>query len=80
MYTPRLKNKYKDEIVEGLKSEFSYKSIMQVPKLEKICINQGLGAAVADKKMVDQACQEITMITGQKAVPTKSKKDISTFK
>ena len=80
MYTPRLKNKYKDEIVEGLKSEFSYKSIMQVPKLEKICINQGLGAAVADKKMVDQACQEITMITGQKAVPTKSKKDISNFK
>ena len=80
MYTPRLKNKYKDEIIEGLKSEFSYKSIMQVPKLEKICINQGLGAAVADKKMVDQACEEITMITGQKAVATKSKKDISNFK
>lgn len=80
MYTPRLKNKYKDEIVGSLKTEFSYKSIMQVPKLEKICINQGLGAAVADKKMVDQACEEITMITGQKAVATKSKKDISNFK
>lgn len=80
MYTPRLKNKYRDEIVESLKTEFSYKSIMQVPKLEKICINQGLGAAVADKKMVDQACEEITMITGQKAVATKSKKDISNFK
>lgn len=80
MYTPRLKNKYREEIVESLKTEFSYKSIMQVPKLEKICINQGLGAAVADKKMVDQACEEITMITGQKAVPTKSKKDISNFK
>lgn len=80
MYTPRLKNKYRDEIVGSLKTEFSYKSIMQVPKLEKICINQGLGAAVADKKMVDQACEEITMITGQKAVATKSKKDISNFK
>ena len=80
MYTPRLKNKYREEIVGSLKTEFSYKSIMQVPKLEKICINQGLGAAVADKKMVDQACEEITMITGQKAVATKSKKDISNFK
>ncbi|MDA8956536.1 50S ribosomal protein L5 [Flavobacteriales bacterium] len=80
MYTPRLKNKYREEIVGSLKTEFSYKSIMQVPKLEKICINQGLGAAVADKKMVDQACEEITLITGQKAVATKSKKDISNFK
>jgi len=80
MYTPRLKNKYKDEIVEALRSEYSYKSIMQVPKLEKICINQGLGAAVADKKMVDQACEEISLITVQKAVATKSKKDISNFK
>jgi large subunit ribosomal protein L5 len=80
MYTPRLKNKYKEEIVDKLKAEFSYKSVMQVPKLEKICINQGLGAAVADKKMVEQACDEITLITGQKAVATKSKKDISNFK
>jgi len=80
MYTPRLKNKYREEIVGSLKTEFSYKSIMQVPKLEKICINQGLGAAVADKKLVDQACEEITLITGQKAVATKSKKDISNFK
>ena len=80
MYTPRLKNKYREEIAGSLKTEFSYKSIMQVPKLEKICINQGLGAAVADKKLVDQACEEITLITGQKAVATKSKKDISNFK
>ena len=80
MYTPRLKNKYKEEIIDKLKAEFSYKSVMQVPKLEKICINQGLGAAVADKKMVDKACEEITLITGQKAVATKSKKDISNFK
>ena len=80
MYTPRLKNKYREEIVGSLKTKFSYKSIMQVPKLEKICINQGLGAAVADKKLVDQACEEITLITGQKAVATKSKKDISNFK
>jgi len=80
MYTPRLKNKYREEIVGSLKTEFSYRSIMQVPKLEKICINQGLGAAVADKKLVDQACEEITLITGQKAVATKSKKDISNFK
>ena len=80
MYTPRLKNKYREEIVGSLKTEFSYKSVMQVPKLEKICINQGLGAAVADKKLVDQACEEITLITGQKAVATKSKKDISNFK
>ncbi|MGC6428332.1 MAG: 50S ribosomal protein L5 [Flavobacteriales bacterium] len=80
MYTPRLKNKYKEEIIDKLKAEFSYKSVMQVPKLEKICINQGLGAAVADKKMVEKACEEITLITGQKAVATKSKKDISNFK
>ena len=80
MYTPRLKNKYSEEIVNKLQEIYSYKSIMQVPKLEKICINQGLGDAVTDKKMVDQACEEISLITGQKAVPTKSKKDISNFK
>ena len=80
MYTPRLKTKYSEEIVARLQEKYSYKSVMQVPKLEKICLNQGLGDAVTDKKMVEQACDEITLITGQKAVATKSKKDISNFK
>ena len=80
MYTPRLKSKYSEEIVAKLQEKYSYKSVMQVPKLVKICLNQGLGDAVSDKKMVDQACSEMTMITGQKAVATKSKKDISNFK
>ena len=80
MYTPRLKSKYSDEIVARLQEKYSYKSVMQVPKLEKICLNQGLGDAVTDKKMVEQACGEMTLITGQKAVATKSKKDISNFK
>ena len=80
MYTPRLKTKYSDEIVARLQEKYSYKSVMQVPKLEKICLNQGLGDAVTDKKMVEQACDEMTLITGQKAVATKSKKDISNFK
>ena len=80
MYTPRLKTKYTEEIVAKLQEKYSYKSIMQVPVLKKICINQGLGAAVADKKMVEQACNEISSITGQKAVPTLSRKDISNFK
>jgi len=80
MATPRLKEKYLKEIVPGLKDKFQYKSIMQVPKIEKICINKGLGAAVADKKMIDVGIEEISTITGQKAVATKSKKDISNFK
>ncbi|MBL6657816.1 MAG: 50S ribosomal protein L5 [Flavobacteriales bacterium] len=80
MYTPRLKSKYSEEIVARLQEKYSYKSVMQVPKLVKICLNQGLGDAVSDKKMVDQACSEMTLITGQKAVATKSKKDISNFK
>ena len=80
MYTPRLKTKYFEEIVAKLQQKYSYKSVMQVPKLEKICLNQGLGDAVTDKKMVEQACDEMTLITGQKAVATKSKKDISNFK
>ena len=80
MYTPRLKTKYSEEIVARLLEKYSYKSVMQVPKLEKICLNQGLGDAVTDKKMVEQACDEMTLITGQKAVATKSKKDISNFK
>ena len=80
MATPRLKEKYQAEIIPSLKEKFQYKSVMQVPKMEKICINKGVGAAVADKKLVDVALEEITIIAGQKAVPTKSKKDISNFK
>jgi len=80
MYTPRLKNKYKEQVVPALKKAFNYKSAMQVPKLEKICLNQGVGDAVSDKKVIDIAINEMTTITGQKAVATKSKKDISNFK
>lgn len=78
--TTRLKDKYNDVIVPALKAKFNYKSVMQVPKLEKICLNQGLGSAIADKKMLEAAVNEMTMISGQKAVTTKSKKDISNFK
>ncbi|MEI6522301.1 MAG: 50S ribosomal protein L5 [Bacteroidia bacterium] len=77
---PRLKLKYRAEIIANLQKEFQYKSSMQVPKLEKICLNQGLGIAVADKKIIDTALVEMTTISGQKAVSTKSKKDISNFK
>jgi len=80
MATPRLKDKYSKEIVPALKQKFSYQSIMQVPKIEKICINKGMGVAVTDKKLIDVAIEEITTITGQKAVATKSKKAISNFK
>jgi large subunit ribosomal protein L5 len=80
MATPRLKEKYTKEVVPALQQKFQYKSIMQVPKIEKICINKGIGAAVADKKMIDVGVEEISSITGQKAVPTRSKKDISNFK
>lgn len=79
-YTPRLKNKYREEVMEKLKERFGYKTVMQVPKIEKICINQGLGKAVTDKKLIDTAVTEMTMIAGQKAVPTYSRKDISNFK
>jgi len=79
-YQPRLKSKYSSEIVNNLKSQFQYKTVMQVPKLEKICINQGIGDAVSDKKMIEAALKEMTTITGQKAVPTHSTKDISNFK
>lgn len=79
-YTPNLRKKYKEEIIPNLQKEFGYKSIMQVPKLEKIVVNQGVGQAVADKKMLDVALKEVTEITGQKAVATLSKKDISNFK
>ena len=79
-YSPRLKDKYKAEIVDNLKKQFQYSSVMQVPKLEKICINQGIGDAVSDKKMIESAVKEMTTITGQNAVPTYSTKDISNFK
>lgn len=79
-YTPRLKQKYQDEIVPVLMKEFSYKNIMQVPRLKKIAVNQGLGSAIVDKKLIDTGIEEMTNITGQRAVATKSKKDISNFK
>jgi large subunit ribosomal protein L5 len=79
-YIPTLKKKYQEEIIPSLKKEFDYSSIMQVPKLEKIVLNQGVGAAIADKKLIDVAQTEMTMIAGQKAVQTTSKKDISNFK
>lgn len=79
-YTPTLKRKYSEEIIPALVREFDYKSVMQVPKLNKIVLNQGVGAAIADKKIIEVATEEMTMIAGQKAVQTKSKKDISNFK
>jgi large subunit ribosomal protein L5 len=78
--TPRLKNKYKDEVVPALQKRFSYKSVMQVPRLEKIAINRGVNGAVNDKKLIDIALDELSTITGQKAIATMSKKDISNFK
>lgn len=79
-YVPTLRKKYLEEISGNLKNEFNYKSVMQIPRLEKIVINQGIGEAVADKKLIDYAVKEMTAITGQQAVVTKSKKDISNFK
>ncbi|MBL8010092.1 MAG: 50S ribosomal protein L5 [Flavobacteriales bacterium] len=79
-YQPRLRAKYATEVAPNLMKEFKYKSSMQVPRLVKISVNQGLGSAVGDKKIVENAVTEMTMITGQKAVPTVSKKDISNFK
>ena len=79
-YQPRLKGKYKEEIVSSLQKQFQYTSSMQVPKLEKICLNQGIGDAVSDKKLIESAIKEMTTITGQKAVATYSTKDISNFK
>lgn len=78
--TASLKKEYNERIVAALVKEFGYKSVMQAPKLEKIVINQGLGIGVADKKIIDVAVNELTTITGQKAVPTYSRKDISNFK
>jgi large subunit ribosomal protein L5 len=79
-YVPSLKTKYKSEIIPALMKEFGYKSVMQCPKLEKIIINQGIGDAVADKKIVDNSVAEITAISGQKPVATLSRKDISNFR
>lgn len=79
-YTPRLKEKFTREITPALQKEFNYKSVMQVPKIEKIVINQGVGKATSDKRLVDFAVSELTQITGQKAVVTYSKRDISNFK
>ncbi|GAA4500197.1 50S ribosomal protein L5 [Hymenobacter sp. BRD128] len=76
----RLKDKYEKEVVPALQEKFQYKSIMQVPRITKICINRGIGAAVADKKLVDNGVEELTTITGQKAVPTIAKRSVSNFK
>jgi large subunit ribosomal protein L5 len=80
MANPRLKEKYNSEIVDSLKKKFQYKSVMETPKIAKIVINKGIGAAVADKKLVDIGVDELTQITGQKAIATKSKMDVSNFK
>ncbi|MCH7402413.1 50S ribosomal protein L5 [Belliella kenyensis] len=80
MANPRMKDKYLSEVAPELKEKFQYKSVMQVPKLTKIVLNKGIGAAVADKKLVDQGVEELSLITGQKAVATKAKNSISNFK
>ncbi|MEP1094589.1 MAG: 50S ribosomal protein L5 [Cyclobacteriaceae bacterium] len=80
MANTRLKDKYTKEIVPELKDKFQYKSIMEVPKLTKIAINKGIGAAVSDKKLVDTGVEELTLISGQKAVETVAKKSVSNFK
>lgn len=79
-YTPRLADKYKKDVVPALMKKFGYDTVMQAPKLLKICLNRGVNGAVADKKLVDIAVEELSTITGQKAVATNSKKDISNFK
>ena len=79
-FVPTLQNKYTKEVVPALMKEFGYKSIMQVPKIQKIVLNQGMGAAIADKKLIEVATEEMTIIAGQKAVQTLSRKDISNFK
>ena len=79
-YKPRLAEKYSKEVVPALVKKFNYKTVMQAPRLEKICLNRGVNGAVTDKKLVDIALDELTTVTGQKAVATESKKDISNFK
>ncbi len=79
-YIPRLQDKFNNEIVPALMKQFEYKTVMQVPKLQKICLNQGVGGAITDKKIIDTAVEEMSLIVGQKAVTTKSKVDVSNFK
>src|SRR5690606_33721114 len=79
-YIPRLKQEYRERVISALKEEFGYVNVMQVPKLEKIVLSRGVGAAVADKKLIDYSVDELTNITGQKAVATISKKDVASFK
>jgi len=79
-YTPRLKQKYYEEILPALMKEFNYSNKLQAPVLKKISVNQGLGSAIVDKKLIDSGIEEMSLITGQKAVATKSKKDVSNFK
>ena len=79
-YTPAFKTKYRSEIVKALQERFKYSSVMEVPRLQKICINQGVGQATSDKKLIESAVADMTLISGQKAVSSKSKKDISNFK
>lgn len=79
-YVPSLKKVYKEQIIPNLMKQFSYSTVMQVPKLVKISINEGVGDATQDKKIVEEACEELTLITGQKAVLTRSTKDVSNFK
>ena len=79
-YQPRLKKEYNSNIVNSLKKEFNYTNVMQVPKLEKIVISRGVGSAVSDKKLIDHAIDELTQISGQKAIATLSKKDVASFK
>ncbi len=79
-YVPRLKEDYNGRVKAALTEEFSYKNVMQVPKLQKIVVSKGVGAAVADKKLIEYAIDELTMITGQKAIHTLSKKDVASFK
>src|ERR1700722_616846 len=79
-YSPRLLKKYRDEVVPAMMKKFGYKSVMQCPRLVKICLNQGVKGSTSDKKMIDEAVNEMTLVTGQKAIATMSKKDISNFK
>ncbi len=79
-YVPRLKEEYKSKVIKALTDEFGYKNVMQVPKLQKIVVSKGVGAAIADKKLIEYALDELTTITGQKAVSTISKKDVANFK
>ncbi len=79
-YTPKLQTKYREQVVPAMQEQFQYRNPMQVPKLVKICLNQGVGAATQDKKLVDVAADEMTLIAGQKAVVTKAKRSVSNFK